>query len=76
MLSPFFQVVEYITPQKFEYWEKVGQDLGFAYTASGPLVRSSYKAGELFVCDFKLCMIYLYQYISNMWKRHVNKLIL
>jgi hypothetical protein len=45
----FFQVVEYITPQKFEYWEKVGKDLGFVYTASGPLVRSSYKAGELFV---------------------------
>uniref|UniRef100_A0A3P8V316 Lipoyl synthase, mitochondrial n=1 Tax=Cynoglossus semilaevis TaxID=244447 RepID=A0A3P8V316_CYNSE len=34
---------------KFSYWEKVGNDMGFAYTASGPLVRSSYKAGEFFL---------------------------
>ncbi|NWX99473.1 LIAS protein, partial [Nothoprocta ornata] len=45
-----WQVVEeYITPEKFKYWEKVGNDLGFHYTASGPLVRSSYKAGEFFL---------------------------
>lgn len=43
----FTQVEEYITPEKFKYWEKVGNDLGFHYTASGPLVRSSYKAGKL-----------------------------
>lgn len=43
----FPQVEEYITPEKFKYWEKVGNDLGFHYTASGPLVRSSYKAGKL-----------------------------
>lgn len=41
------QVEEYITPEKFKYWEKVGNELGFHYTASGPLVRSSYKAGKL-----------------------------
>ena len=40
------QVTEYITPEKFKHWESVGNELGFAYTASGPLVRSSYKAGE------------------------------
>ena len=40
------QVTEYITPEKFKHWETVGNELGFAYTASGPLVRSSYKAGE------------------------------
>ena len=39
------KVSEYVTPDKFAYWEKVGNKLGFAYTASGPLVRSSYKAG-------------------------------
>ncbi|XP_076310381.1 lipoyl synthase, mitochondrial isoform X2 [Tachypleus tridentatus] len=38
------KVVEYVTPQKFKYWEKVGESMGFAYTASGPLVRSSYRA--------------------------------
>ncbi|XP_026311590.1 lipoyl synthase, mitochondrial isoform X3 [Piliocolobus tephrosceles] len=43
------KVEEYITPEKFQYWEKVGNELGFHYTASGPLVRSSYKAGEFFL---------------------------
>uniref|UniRef100_A0A9L0J633 Lipoic acid synthetase n=1 Tax=Equus asinus TaxID=9793 RepID=A0A9L0J633_EQUAS len=43
------KVEEYITPEKFKYWEKVGNKLGFHYTASGPLVRSSYKAGEFFL---------------------------
>ena len=41
----FVQVKEYVTPEKFKYWEEIGEKLGFAYTASGPLVRSSYKAG-------------------------------
>ncbi|XP_060687155.1 lipoyl synthase, mitochondrial [Hemiscyllium ocellatum] len=43
------KVDEYITPEKFKYWENVGNELGFLYTASGPLVRSSYKAGEFFL---------------------------
>jgi len=43
------KVKEYVTPEKFAYWEKVGNDLGFLYTASGPLVRSSHKAGEFFI---------------------------
>ncbi|XP_067123128.1 lipoyl synthase, mitochondrial isoform X2 [Centruroides vittatus] len=43
------KVVEYITPEKFKYWEEVGNAMGFVYTASGPLVRSSYKAGEFFL---------------------------
>ncbi|XP_055479936.1 lipoyl synthase, mitochondrial isoform X2 [Psammomys obesus] len=43
------KVEEYVTPEKFKYWEKVGNELGFYYTASGPLVRSSYKAGEFFL---------------------------
>ena len=42
-------VKEYVTPAKFKYWEEVGNELGFLYTASGPLVRSSYKAGEFFL---------------------------
>ena len=40
------QVKEYVHPDKFKAWEEVGNKLGFAYTASGPLVRSSYKAGK------------------------------
>lgn len=43
------KVSEYVTPDKFAQWEEVGKQLGFAYTASGPLVRSSYKAGEFFI---------------------------
>lgn len=43
-------VVEFVTPEKFIYWQHVAEDeLGFVYCASGPLVRSSYKAGEFFM---------------------------
>jgi len=42
-------VIEYITPDKFNYYEKIGLSLGFVYVASGPLVRSSYRAGEYFL---------------------------
>ncbi|VDM06866.1 unnamed protein product [Wuchereria bancrofti] len=42
-------VKEWITPEKFEKWREVGDKMGFLYTASGPLVRSSYKAGEYFL---------------------------
>jgi len=43
------KVVEYVTPEKFAHWEEFGKEIGFLYTASGPLVRSSYKAGEFFI---------------------------
>ncbi|KAG8255006.1 hypothetical protein J6590_102892 [Homalodisca vitripennis] len=43
------KVVEYVTPARFKHWETVGAEMGFLYTASGPLVRSSYKAGEFFI---------------------------
>ncbi len=42
-------VAEYVTPAKFEAYREAGRRLGFRYVASGPLVRSSYRAGELFV---------------------------
>lgn len=45
------RVIEYITPEQFKSWEKLGNELGFLYTASGPLVRSSYKAGEFFLTN-------------------------
>ncbi|EFA02475.1 lipoyl synthase, mitochondrial [Tribolium castaneum] len=44
-------VVEYVTPEKYQYWEKVGNEMKFLYVASGPLVRSSYKAGEFFIAS-------------------------
>ncbi|CAL1265820.1 unnamed protein product [Larinioides sclopetarius] len=43
------KVTEYVTPEKYKYWEDYGNKLGFQYTASGPLVRSSYKAGEFYL---------------------------
>ena len=42
-------VVEYVTPEKFEWFKEIGVKLGFLYVASGPLVRSSYRAGEYFI---------------------------
>ena len=37
-------VSEYITPEKFKFFEKEGIKLGFKFVESGPLVRSSYRA--------------------------------
>ncbi|CAK9276377.1 unnamed protein product [Sphagnum jensenii] len=42
-------VSEYITPEAFEEYRKIGLEMGFRYVASGPMVRSSYKAGEFFI---------------------------
>ncbi|ETN45802.1 lipoyl synthase, mitochondrial [Cyphellophora europaea CBS 101466] len=42
-------VHEYVTPAVFEMWRQRALDMGFLYCASGPLVRSSYKAGEAFI---------------------------
>ena len=42
-------VHEYVTPDVFEMWRQRALDMGFLYCASGPLVRSSYKAGESFI---------------------------
>jgi lipoic acid synthetase len=41
-------VKEYVEPARFERYRELGESLGFRYVASGPLVRSSYKAGEFF----------------------------
>jgi lipoic acid synthetase len=43
------KVVEYVTPGQFERYRSIGEGLGFLYVASGPLVRSSYRAGEFFI---------------------------
>jgi lipoic acid synthetase len=43
------KVIKFITPEKFKEWQKIAEDLGFLYVASGPLVRSSYRAGEFFM---------------------------
>ena len=38
------EVVEYVTPEQFKEYEKVGLEKGFKFVESGPLVRSSYHA--------------------------------
>ncbi|MCL2202397.1 MAG: lipoyl synthase [Defluviitaleaceae bacterium] len=40
------RVAEYVTPQKFEAWGVAAREAGFAFVASAPLVRSSFRAGE------------------------------
>ncbi|MBE43725.1 MAG: lipoyl synthase [Thaumarchaeota archaeon] len=42
-------VVEYLTPQKFNSYKEYMEKMGFIYVASGPLIRSSYRAGEFFL---------------------------
>jgi lipoic acid synthetase len=42
-------VESFVTPEKFDYWKTTADEMGFLYCASGPLVRSSYKAGEFFM---------------------------
>ena len=39
-------VVEYITPEKFAEYRKIGLEKGFKFVESSPLVRSSYRAEE------------------------------
>ena len=41
-------VERWVTPEEFLDWETRALDLGFAGVMSGPLVRSSYRAGRLY----------------------------
>jgi len=42
-------VEKFVTPEAFSAWEALALEMGFLYCASGPLVRSSYKAAEFFI---------------------------
>ena len=39
-------VDRWVTPDEFEGWKRVGESIGIAHVEAGPLVRSSYHAGE------------------------------
>lgn len=41
-------VVEFINPEQFSYYENFAKSLGFASAISAPFVRSSYKAKEIY----------------------------
>ncbi|AIN97375.1 lipoic acid synthetase, mitochondrial precursor, putative [Leishmania panamensis] len=43
------KVSRYAHPKEFEMWEKEAMSMGFLYCASGPMVRSSYRAGEYYI---------------------------
>ena len=43
------KVESYVTPEKFDFFKEMAEGFGFKYVASGPLVRSSYKAGEYYI---------------------------
>ncbi len=42
-------VQRYVEPSEFEAYERAGLGMGFRFVASGPLVRSSYRAAEVFL---------------------------
>jgi len=43
----YLPVNRYVTPEQFEIWAVKARKMGFRAVASGPLVRSSYRAGQL-----------------------------
>lgn len=51
-LSPSLEhhvpVERWVTPEEFAEYKLIGEELGFAWVESGPLVRSSYHAGKQF----------------------------
>lgn len=51
-----FPVKEFISPERFDMYSKIGYGLGFKAVLSGPLVRSSYQAEKAF-CEANLCTI-------------------
>lgn len=42
-------VEEFVTPAAFAAYQQAAEQMGFLYVASGPMVRSSYRAGELYL---------------------------
>ena len=45
-------VAEHVTPARFKALEQRALNKGFLYVASGPLVRSSYRAGEYYIKNY------------------------
>jgi lipoic acid synthetase len=40
------EVIEYVTPAKFDFWKQKAVELGFSWIISGPFARSSYFAEQ------------------------------
>lgn len=43
----FLPVDRFVPPEQFDVWKAAGYEMGFLGVAAGPLVRSSYRAGQL-----------------------------
>jgi lipoic acid synthetase len=43
------RVARFAPPQKFDEYKALAEEMGFLYVASGPMVRSSYRAAEFFM---------------------------
>eukprot|EP01065_Artemidia_motanka_P053113 TRINITY_DN9778_c2_g1_i1.p1 TRINITY_DN9778_c2_g1~~TRINITY_DN9778_c2_g1_i1.p1 ORF type:complete len:420 (+),score=126.92 TRINITY_DN9778_c2_g1_i1:174-1262(+) len=50
-LNTRMKVARYVPPEEFDQWKEEGEKMGFAYVASGPMVRSSYRAGEFYISN-------------------------
>jgi lipoyl synthase len=44
----FLPVARFVPPDQFSAWADEARTMGFRAVAAGPLVRSSYRAGQLF----------------------------
>ena len=42
-------IVRYVTPEEFEEYQRLGEEMGFSSVVSGPLVRSSFHAAEAYL---------------------------
>jgi lipoic acid synthetase len=41
-------VARFVSPDEFKKWSALAHQMGFTQTAAAPLVRSSYRADEMF----------------------------
>jgi len=51
--SGHHQVIRFVPPEEFTQWGELASRMGFLAVASGPFVRSSFKAAEMFQTAFK-----------------------
>lgn len=51
--SRHHQVIRFVPPEEFTQWGELAYRMGFLAVASGPFVRSSFKAAEMFQTAFK-----------------------
>lgn len=47
--SAHLPVARYVTPDEFDEYRRLALELGFGFVASGPLVRSSFRAAETYL---------------------------